>query len=305
MINRLKGSNEVNDLEDIRFIDIDAATIASQHPDALYELYHSKKHGFLIRNFLSPEELSKLQQYALQNHGLQVAKTDVGYTFPMIFQEFSLRNQALEGAALEAASKQYFESNEDFNHNFFQTTGVDLYGKINLLFQSLGGGRKVEVPQGVNGYGRYLFGNFRHLHPKGGLMSVHCGNFFGTKFELIYRHLCERIKVVNQMSYFVMIQKPDEGGQLSVFNLRWVPGQTKSQLSEDEVVLLSNGAKLKIDEDSRVKRLDLLPEPGDMILFQGGNIWHRVAKVFGTKERITFGGFMGIQKDESTFFYWT
>lgn len=305
ILNSFKNTKEIEDLEEINFITIDAKEIVKEHPDALYDLYHSKKHGFLIKNFLNSEELSILQDFAKHNIEREVAQTPVGYTYPMIFQEFSLRNKDLKPEELVLNSKLYFENNEAFNNNFHQTTKVDLYNKINTLFANLSGGRKVEVPKGFENLGRYLFGNFRHLHPNGGLMTVHCGNYFGKNFEIVYRHLVQKIKVTNQMSYFVMVQKPDIGGELSIFNLRWIDGQGKSGFSEDEEVFLSNGAVIKVDNHPKIKRFPMIPEPGDMILFQGGNIWHRVEKVFGNKERITFGGFMGIDKDESTFYYWT
>lgn len=304
-MNRFKHSEELSDLEEIKFIGIDAKDIANEHPDALYELYKSQKHGFLIKNFLSQDELQTLHTYAVDNKNREIAKTPVGYTYPMIFQEFSLRNTNTPAEELEISTEKYFNSNEHFNHHIKEETGVALYDKLNKLFENLGGGRKVEVPHGMNGKGKYLFGNFRHLHPEGGLMSVHCGNFFGANFELVYRHLCETVKVTNQMSYFIMVQKPDTGGELSIFNLRWVNGQKKKGFSEDEEVILSDNHKINIDTEPRIKKFPMIPEPGDMILFQGGNIWHRVEKVFGNNERITFGGFMGISKDESTFYYWT
>jgi hypothetical protein len=304
-INKFKGTKEIKDLEEINFIEINANDIIKEHPDALYDLYNSKKHGFLIKNFLNHEEINIIQKYAHDNKTREIANTPVGYTYPMIFQEFSLRNNNLKPEELKLNAALYFEKNKQFNENFYNETKVDLFGKLNLLFDNLSGGRKIKVPVGFNNIGNYLFGNFRHLHPKGGLMTVHCGNYFGKNFETVYTHLVEKIKVVNQMSYFVMIQKPDIGGELSIFNLRWVDGQGKKGFSEDEEVILSNGATIKVDKHPKIKRFPMIPEPGDMILFQGGNIWHRVEKVFGSKERITFGGFMGIDKDESTFYYWT
>jgi len=45
--------------------------------------------------------------------------------------------------------------------------------------------------------------------------------------------------------------------------------------------------------------------PGDMILFQGGQLWHRVATVEGAKDRITFGDFLGFFKDKNKIAYWS
>ena len=42
-----------------------------------------------------------------------------------------------------------------------------------------------------------------------------------------------------------------------------------------------------------------------MILFQGGNIWHRVETVRGNKPRITLGGFGGTSLNKEKIYYWS
>ncbi len=303
---RLTGQGkDLVDLEPINFLEVEASQMPVLHPAAFDELFHSKKHGFLIRNFLSRDELQSLQAYANENKNRNPARTPVGYTFPMVFQEFSLRNQQLKRDDLEKSMDEYFSGNSQYAELLAKECGVDLKAKLLAFFDSLSPNGPVHIPLPESKRGAYLFGNFRHLEPTGGYMAVHCGNFFHKKFPLIYSDLCKDAEVKNQMSYFIMLQKPDVGGELSVFNMRWIDGQDKETLSEDEVILLSNGQKVKVDYHPSIVKQSIVPEPGDMILFQGGNIWHRVEKVSGSKERITFGGFIGKNKDSAGYCFWT
>ena len=47
------------------------------------------------------------------------------------------------------------------------------------------------------------------------------------------------------------------------------------------------------------------PEPGDLLIFYGGRIWHRVEPILGSKPRITLGGFINFSDDDKKCFYWS
>ena len=113
-------------LEDIEFITTDCEQIANLHPDALFELYNSKKHGFLIKNFLTSEEILLVLDNISCLDSKDVAKTSVGYTYPMVFAEFSLRNSALSEVAQKENAQKYFETNENYPREFFRDF-VDAY----------------------------------------------------------------------------------------------------------------------------------------------------------------------------------
>ena len=55
-----------------------------------------------------------------------------------------------------------------------------------------------------------------------------------------------------------------------------------------------------MDKDS--KRLAL--EKGDLLLFDGGRIWHQVRPVLGQTNRVTIGGFTALSKNHRKVFYW-
>jgi hypothetical protein len=153
--------------------------------------------------------------------------------------------------------------------------------------------------------GKYPFATFRYLMPDKGLMSVHCGNYFGQTFEKFYSHLNTKVATKDQMSFFIMLQEPEEGGELSLFNFRWIDGQTKVSSVEDNEVIQPDGSKVYVQTDTNIRKNKLRPRKGDMILFQGGNIWHRVERIKGTIPRITYGGFLSLSYDGKTIYFWS
>lgn len=54
----------------------------------------------------------------------------------------------------------------------------------------------------------------------------------------------------------------------------------------------------------RGENILIKPEVGDLIVFNGGQVWHKVNDVIGTKDRVTFGGFLGRSLDGAELLYW-
>jgi hypothetical protein len=74
---------------------------------------------------------------------------------------------------------------------------------------------------------------------------------------------------------------------------------------EDNEIIQPDGSKMYVENNKDIIKDKIKPKKGDMILFQGGNIWHRVETVRGNIPRITFGGFIGISIDKTKFYYWS
>ncbi len=277
------------------------------YPDAIHDMYVGKIDGFLIKNFMSPEEVDKLLKklYEIRDSDQNLSKLDTGFTYPTVFAEFSRRLEMADPTQKAAETSKYFLASEEYNQTSAQVYGVDTLKKITDFFTTLGGGRKVEVPRGVNEEGQYPFTTFRYLVPYQGLMTVHCGNYFGKTFEQFYAHMNTKVATKNQMSFFVMLHEPEEGGELSLFNFRWKEGQTKTSPNEDNEVIEPDGTKRYVQTDPSIRKNKLRPKKGDMILFQGGNIWHRVERVKGKEPRITYGGFLSLNYAGDTIYYWS
>lgn len=276
-----------------------------QNENALGDLYGNAADGFLIKNFLSSSEVDTIMSHFDKVTNDNPAYTSVGFTYPTVFAEFSGRVKNIEPEKRDQMITDYFDKNSGFNANFANEFGVDIKSKLEDMFEKIAGGKTIQVAEGMNGRGHYPFSTFRYLIPDKGLMSVHCGNYFGKTFEKFYEDLTKRVAVTNQMSFFIMLQEPDAGGELSLFNFRWKEGQTKTSPSEDNEIIQPDGSKMYVENNKEIIKDKIVPKKGDMILFQGGNIWHRVETVRGNTPRITFGGFMSLSLDKTKFYYWS
>ncbi|MCZ8285210.1 MAG: 2OG-Fe(II) oxygenase [Bacteroidia bacterium] len=272
---------------------------------SLWDLYTNQADGFLIKNFISEAEVDTIMSNFDKVLKDDPAYTAVGFTYPAVFAEFSNRIKQEADDKKAEAIDAYFKKTTSFNEHFHTDYGVDLKTRFENLFKAISGNRNVEVAEGMGGPGKYPFATVRLLTPDKGLMSVHCGNYFGKTFENFYKDLTKKVAVENQMSFFIMLQEPEAGGELSLFNFRWKTGQTKVNPSEDNETIQPDGSKMYVEEDKNIIKDKIVPKKGDMILFQGGNIWHRVETVRGSIPRITFGGFIGISIDKQTFYYWS
>jgi hapalindole-type alkaloid chlorinase len=273
--------------------------------EAMFDLYTNKSDGFLIKNFLSESEVDTILANLDKALNDNPANTSVGFTYPPIFAEFSNRMKDIEAAEKQNAIQSYFEKTTVFNENFAQNFGIDIKERVEGLYKAISGGRDIAVAEGSNQSGNYPFATFRYLVPDKGLMAVHCGNYFGKTFEEFYKDLTKKVAVENQMSYFIMLQEPETGGELTLFNFRWKAGQSKIDNMEDNEIIQPDGSKMYVENNTNIIKDKIKPKKGDMILFQGGNIWHRVETVRGNTPRITFGGFIGISIDKTKFYYWS
>ena len=278
-----------------------------KHPDAINDMYTGVTDGFLIKNFLSEKEVDRLLKKLdeVMSSKEELANTSVGFTYPTVFAEYSLRIAALPESEQADAVAKYFANNNRYLETFATEYQVDLFTRINDFFASVGGGRNVELLKGVNDQGNYPFTTFRYLLPAKGLMSIHCANYFGETFKKFYGHITAKVAAKNQMSFFIMLHESEEGGELSLFNFRWKDGQAKCDPNEDNEIIQPDGSKVYVQTDPSIRKNKLRPRKGDMILFQGGNIWHRVERIKGNLPRITLGGFLSLSHDGKTVYYWS
>lgn len=143
-------------------------------------------------------------------------------------------------------------------------------------------------------------GSLRVLSPQmGDLLSLHCGNEFCIKFNVLYKVFDKYIDYKNQLSYFLLLRKPQTGGEISLYNFTW----DKVNKKTNNYTIVKDGKEVNIDS-AQVKKLKLNLEEGDMFIFAGGEIWHRVEEHLGG-ERITYGGFIGKVKNEDKYILWS
>lgn len=142
----------------------------------------------------------------------------------------------------------------------------------------------------------YNPGHLRYWEPGLEGLKAHVGNeFWRALAGTGMRHMVTTTAVKDDLSYFVVLQRADVGGEFSVYDLVW---------DQDDA---SGDARVDLRDDSRFDTMPCLrlnPGPGDLIIFGGGWRWHRVEPPTGERARVTYGGFCAPSLDSTQFHFW-
>lgn len=280
-----------------RFIDVDFKNLAA-HKDGIDKLKNGEQDGFIIRNVLSREEVDSVVNNYLKIPKEELNEVDSGmiiYPAP-----FSLIDQN-SGNSTDKLN-EYYQGTETFWNGFPDQFGIDFVKRCQNTIGQIAGGRVAKTPKGESGIGGYHPATFKHLVPEKGEFKAHCGNYFHKEFPTFYAHMKAISTIQNQMSYFVMLQPPQSGGELTLYDISWE--QAEIRRTGDTVLEAKDGTLFDLLDTNKVKRDQLKLNPGDMVVFSGGRIWHKVEVAQGT-ERYTIGGFMSIAKDDQSIYLWS
>lgn len=249
----------------------------SAHADGFAAVHRGDHDGFLIRGVLTEEQAASFTDRALAANLHQ----NVG-------------GRLLGTSLLGLPDRHgYFPAAETTRRQLDELFGFSFEARIEEVFGRVGGGRLVELPA-EDGH-TYLPATVRVLDEQGGGYRAHTGNEFVEAYES-YDHLRSIAQTTDALSYFVLTQRPDEGGELVMYDLAW--DQTPDGYDHEFMSPL---------RDARLEAFPkayLDPGPGDMILFNGGRIWHKVADIVGPRPRVTVGGFATLAKDDDRIYYW-
>ncbi|GAB5538256.1 MAG: hypothetical protein Salg2KO_03590 [Salibacteraceae bacterium] len=293
--------NEAKNLYTFPTIDI---SDIGEWSDLLKQIHIRKLDGVIVTNVFSQEEVRIMNEGILDIPNEQRTPILGGDAFPRIFAQ--VVTQSFENDdSRQAYLKRYFEQGTDINNGYRALIGVDIKARLENLFKQISGGRAIKIPIGQNNQGEYANATVRRYFPEKGFISVHSGNYFQVEFERFYAHLKEQVNVMNQLSYFVTVNKAERGGELTLFDLEWDEAQGKKDRLEDRFVDRLDGTKADVQRKGSVKRQYINPPEGSVLMFAGGEIWHRIEPVKGKKTRITIGGFMGFSHDDKDVFYWS
>ncbi|MFT5779123.1 MAG: hypothetical protein ACI837_002080 [Crocinitomicaceae bacterium] len=301
--NDVKSEIESNinpELYNWKYLDISEL---SDYPDLIKNIYDKEYDGVIIRNVFSEEEIAQVKERIEGIDKAITSPTGVGHSYPRIFAQM-MRPKSGE-AITEDYLKDYFTGCEKWPSESNDLLGLDFSDRIESTFKKISGDRPIEIPKGYNGIGSYLNSSIRVNYPGKGFIMVHCGNYFQQEFSEFYDHLTSEVNVKDQLSYFVTVNPAEKGGELTLFDLLWEEGQTKRDARADNLILLADGSELDSGPDSPLKRQKVSPGAGDLLIFSGGPIWHKVELVEGNEERITMGGFLSFTSDYTKIKYWT
>jgi hypothetical protein len=280
-------------------------------PDAIVEMLTGVRRGILVRGAFPPEACERLAS------GLEAMRNDRGKFEPFYVPIPHERHQTGEpilsdsdplvygslifGTPLILATKgniDHYLKNACWFREAFERVWAEKPGfeeRFVDVLRRLAGGRRVEPPRAASGE------PFSPLHIKGieaqGGLAIHCGNETHNRelLEILRKHIDIE---VGQISYLVLLRKPQSGGELRVYGLNWSTpdGQRvqESNRTSPETISLCDS----YGHD------DLDPDVGDVIVFDGGRYYHRVNEVRGTISRWTGQGFLALSHDHGTIHYW-
>lgn len=260
-------------------------------PNGLKDLSERRIDGFLVKNVLSELEVDTLIKNLpkLNNEFLRLNPS--GYTYPAPFAI------ARDGESMQ----DYTKGGTYFFKHAKDILRTDIFSRITSVFTTISGGREICIPYDKLPDSSFSPSTIRVLRPGFGGIHLHSGNYFQKEFPGFFDFLLSEISFYNQLSYFIMLNPPEAGGELTIYDLEWEDAQVKSSLHENNTIVLNNGTTLNVDQ---IQRMYLSPDKGDMIMFAGGPIWHRVEDIAGNEDRITLGGFMAFSHDDKKIYYW-
>jgi hypothetical protein len=235
---------------------------------------------YILHNFISKNEINELKIIIQNKFLLKESNLYKPYRYPDIdWNNISEFNQ----------KRDYFKQQLDIE--FLLVQRLTEHFRLNN-FVSVGS--LVQNGLVFNPY------TLRILQPNKVDIHHHVENQAIPHYPIFFSELSKYLEVMNQFSFVLMIQKPEEGGQIILFKERW-EGFEKI---DSQRLRLDNLDKLNMIEDEIEDRVFL--EEGDLLIFPAGIIWHKVSEVLGNKPRITIGGFMGkLKTDENTYGFWS
>lgn len=264
---------------------------------SLKDIQNLKISGLIIRNALSESMVNDC--ISTINNAPDETKKEItsGIIYPEGF------STAIESYGKdENKLNSYFVRNKIFRENIVENFGFDFETLIQDTFSQLSGGLNVEVPQGVTDDSSYISLTAKIIKPGQGSIPIHCGNVLQHYFDDFYQHLEKSTSVYDQVSYFIMLQPPDSGGELTLYNTLWSETQ---KIIDNSTLENLEGKKINIEDPNSIGTQQLILNPGDMIIFSGGQIWHRIEEIVGNKDRITIGGFIAYSNDNGKLYYWS
>jgi hypothetical protein len=265
-------------------LEIDAVECAS-HRGEVERILSQQTDGMTIAGIMSPEEieagLANLEPYFADRIGFVF-----GFMLGMPLNLIGDESRDLE---------PFFEDTEKCRQIYATAFGFDLHERIveriTPLFPSV-----PLVPPAEDGR-QYNPGNLRWWEPGRGGLPAHAGNEFVHQVgKGAMAHLLSVTDVIDHLSYFLVLQRPSQGGALSVYHL----------LQRDYATHDTGWADAGRDDHwfDHQPCTVIDPPPGSMVLFGGGWRWHRVDPIFGDSPRITYGGFAAPSHDRSEFHFW-
>lgn len=266
----------------------------SESGDLIRKLKNGEVHGFVLKNLFSKEEISEILRAIERPLQEKAMVTPYGKMFPAPFAIITNSTDRLNA---------YYESVNAIHELMERVPVVKLVReRVENFFKTVGKDFKVSVPINKTKKLPVSEGSFRVFYKDKGALFVHCGNLFQQQSEFYYSQLANDIDMNDQLSFFFSLQNTEVGGELTIYKMLWKDVVGKATPEENESVIDAKGNTIYLKD---VEQFSVKPQPGDILVFAGGPIWHRVEDIKGETPRITYGGFVNFSPDGRELFYWS
>lgn len=248
------------------------------YPRLLNDILDKKKDGLRINNFLNENEIEFVLNNLLKIDKEKMTQVQFG----------RILGDSILGAINLSLKEKILSQSEEFEKKTNEIFGFNIHKRLLNLFKEISQYNIVKVYGEENR--KVNFANFRFFHSKGFGLTAHTGNeFLGNENNISTVGLAKTLKIYDGLSFFMYLQVPESGGELVLYNLNW----------HDKVEGLEFHGDGKGDDSfiEKYEKVEIQPKAGDLIIFRGGDIWHKVRPIKGDSERITFGGFISPSLD--------
>jgi hypothetical protein len=253
------------------------------YPDLYHKIYIGEIDGVVIRNFFSKDEVQRfLKNYADAPSKLVFDKTH-GEVFGFVIQE-----------AKEKDLNDYFTKVKQYEEELKGYLGFDFNERIQNIIKKISNISEVGHVQ-VDENKKYLGSAVKFMQPGQGGLIEHVGLQFYDQYESL-KDLESRVDKSGQLSFFTPLQYSEKGGSLILFDVKFGNIPFAFDKYYDDKLL---------DYIKSRKCFYLKPGIGDLLLFNGGHIWHRVEAIGGSKPRITIGGFTSYLLGRKKIVHWS
>lgn len=262
------------------------------------DLLDEKITGILIKHFLNQTEVEHALEGVWNKPYQEKTRINEGfYSHPITFAQFTQLKQAGK-----LSLNEYCDIATELLSNQQKRYGLDVVEKLTDFLTRYTPFHQVSpIINKENGKELVPF-TIRELLPGKGELIIHCENLFFKEFPLFFELLQDLDIKENKLSYFITLNEAEDGGELCCFDINW--SDVKTRL-DDEQLEDEHAQTIQIVNNPNIKRYLIKPEAGDLLLFAGGNVWHRVEKVKGFKSRITLGGFVAETTTPGKYYIWS
>lgn len=276
------------------FLEINNALEDENNTTLIHQIKERTLDGFIAKSILSKQEVEDVLLFLRNLSEDFYMTTPSGKIFPRPFAILGSSNEKID---------EYESFNKIFEQKKLENPAIkNILKKLDDTIKFFASNFNVSCPTIKLKDIPVSPGTFRYLFKNKGGLYVHSGNYFQEQNEFFYEMVKNDIDMNDQLSYFIVLQNSEQGGELTLYDLIWEKGQTKTDAHNNDFVILKDGTKVFVET---LKKLKLKPNVGDILIFYGGYIWHRVEDIRGETPRVTLGGFLNFSKDEKELLYWS